>query len=94
MLRYPPTDRTSPSCNPNDERLVEQIPKERSNSNAFDLEYAVAFIVRHVGKGNKTKYAVFLYEYTPAKDTIDPAEDIPQHFITSHWNRVEKPSKP
>lgn len=46
-------------------------------------------IVRHVAKGNSVRFVEHLYGYTPADDTVEPPEHIPELFITRYWCDID-----
>lgn len=53
-------------------------------------EYVVDRFVRHVSEGGNVRYVVHWYDYTPAENTVEPPETIPEHFITRYWRQRRK----
>lgn len=53
-------------------------------------EYAVDGIVCHVGEGDQLRHAVPWHTYKPANSTVEPAERIPEPFISPYRRRQEK----
>jgi len=60
---------------------------EPTNTPTEQREYVVDRIISHEGKGRNKKYVVRWYGYAPEHDTVEPPENLPQHFIRRYWRR-------
>lgn len=70
--------------------ITDNTDKPRKRTQKTIDKFVINYIIRHIRKVCNVKSVVRLYGYGPAGDTVETADQIPQHFISCYRRNYNK----